>query len=44
MVDALKKCGGKVRFTVYPDAGHDAWTKTYGNPEFYKWFLQIERK
>jgi len=24
MVEALKACGGNVRFTVYPDAGHDS--------------------
>jgi len=40
MVEALKACGGNVRFTVYPDAGHDAWTATYDNPELYDWFLQ----
>jgi predicted peptidase len=26
MVEALKKVGGDVRFTAYPDAGHDSWT------------------
>jgi hypothetical protein len=39
MVTALRQCGGDVRFTVYPDAGHDAWTETYANPELYAWFL-----
>ena len=32
MVEALRQCGGNVRFTVYPEAGHDAWTATYANP------------
>jgi hypothetical protein len=36
----LEDCGGNVKFTVYPDAGHDAWTATYNNPELYDWFLQ----
>lgn len=40
MVEALKACGGNVKFTVYPDAGHDSWTETYDNPELYKWFLK----
>jgi predicted peptidase len=31
--------GGKVQFTVYPDAAHDSWTETYNNPELYRWFL-----
>jgi len=39
MVNALKECGGKVQFTLYPDAGHDSWTATYDNPEFYSWLL-----
>ncbi|HQU44077.1 MAG TPA: prolyl oligopeptidase family serine peptidase, partial [Pirellulales bacterium] len=36
MVDALKKAGADVKFTVYPEAGHDSWTETYNNPEFFK--------
>jgi len=43
MVDALKKSGGNVKFTVYPDAGHDAWSQTYANPEVYEWLLQQKR-
>ena len=43
MVDALRACGGDVRFTVYPGVGHDSWTQTYDNPELYKWFLQHTR-
>ena len=43
MVDALKKCGGNVKFTIYPDAGHDAWTQTYANPQLYEWLLQQKR-
>ena len=39
MVDALKNCGGRVKFTVYPDTGHDSWTKTYANPKLYEWLL-----
>jgi len=40
MVDALKKAGGNVKFTVYPEAGHDSWTETYKSPELYKWLLE----
>jgi len=32
MVDALKVAGGDVKFTIYPDAGHDSWTETYNKP------------
>jgi predicted peptidase len=44
MVEAVKKCGGEVRFTVYPEAEHDSWTETYANPELYAWFLRHNRK
>ena len=43
MVEALKKNGGNVKFTVYPDAEHDAWTETYANPKIYEWLLQQKR-
>jgi predicted peptidase len=43
MVKALKKIGGIVKFTLYPEAGHDSWTQTYENPELYKWFLQYRK-
>jgi len=43
MVDAVRACGGDVRFTVYPGVGHDSWTQTYDNPELYEWFLQHTR-
>jgi predicted peptidase len=44
MVDALKRIGGNVRFTIYPDANHNSWTKSYDNPELYEWFLEHRRK
>ncbi|MBN1135525.1 MAG: alpha/beta fold hydrolase [Anaerolineae bacterium] len=40
MVDALKACGGAVRFTLYPDLAHDSWTRTYDDPALYHWLLQ----
>ena len=44
MVDALKQRGGKPKFTIYPEAGHDSWTKTYDNPKLYEWFLSHKTK
>ncbi|MEA3368586.1 MAG: prolyl oligopeptidase family serine peptidase [Planctomycetota bacterium] len=44
MVEALKAAGGDPKLTVYPDAGHDSWTRTYENPEFWKWLLAQRRK
>jgi len=43
MVEALKKAKGNVKFTVYPEAGHDSWTEAYNDPELYKWLLQQKR-
>lgn len=40
LIDVLRRHGGNVRFTVYPEAGHDSWTQTYDNPELYEWLLQ----
>ena len=39
MVDALRKEGNEVLFTVYPEANHDSWTETYNNQALYDWFL-----
>jgi predicted peptidase len=44
MVNSLKSAGGNVRFTAYPEAGHDSWTETYKNPEFYEWLLGQKKK
>jgi predicted peptidase len=45
MVEAMKQAGAKdVKLTVYPDAGHDSWTKTYNNPELYTWLLKHSLK
>lgn len=44
MVNFLKKVGvTEVKHTVYPEAGHDAWTETYNNPELYEWLLKHSR-
>lgn len=44
MVDALKSLGCEVEYTVYPDADHDSWTRTYDDPKLYEWFLAHSRK
>ncbi len=43
MVAALRRIGGRVRFTVYPEAGHDSWTATYDDPRLYGWLLEQAR-
>lgn len=44
MIEAVKKAGGEVKYTLYPDAAHDSWTATYDNPELYKWLLEHKRR
>ncbi len=43
MVEALKKANGNVKFTIYPEAGHDSWTAAYNDPELFKWLLEQKR-
>ncbi|HEV3255667.1 MAG TPA: prolyl oligopeptidase family serine peptidase [Gemmataceae bacterium] len=44
MVKALEAAGAKnVKFTLYPDADHDSWTRTYDNPKLYEWLLKQKR-
>ncbi len=41
MVDSLKENGSsKVKFTIYPEAGHNCWTETYNNQQLYTWMLE----
>jgi predicted peptidase len=45
MVKALKEAGAEhVQYTLYPEAGHDSWTVTYNNPDFYEWLLKQKRR
>ncbi len=43
MIDALESIGARPKFTIYPDADHDSWTKTYNNPEFFKWLFSHKK-
>ena len=39
MVRAIEAIGGNIKYTLYPDAYHDSWTKTYENDNLYEWLL-----
>ena len=44
MIELAKRLGATdVKLTVYPEAGHDSWTETYRNPEFYEWLLRHQK-
>jgi hypothetical protein len=44
MVAALNEAGGDGRLKVYPGVGHDAWSPTYADPDFYRWLLRHRRR
>ena len=45
IVASLRKAGCRnVKLTVYPDAEHDSYTRTYDRPELYEWFLSHRRE
>jgi predicted peptidase len=39
MVDAVRKSGGHVKFTIYPDTDHGICGLTYQNPSLCDWLL-----
>jgi len=43
LVDAIRAAGGNPQLTLYADAGHDSWTRTYENDEIYRWLLSHRR-
>jgi predicted peptidase len=43
MIDAIKAAGGAPKYTEYKGVGHDSWTATYRDPEFYKWLFAQKR-
>jgi predicted peptidase len=43
LVRTLRRAGGRPKLTIYPDVGHDSWTRTYDNPALYRWLLKHKR-
>lgn len=39
MVSATAQYNPSVKFTVYPDANHNSWDRTYDNDSVYQWLL-----
>lgn len=44
MVEALKKAGGKPRYSEFPFVGHNSWDAAYSHEELYAWLLKQEKK
>ena len=43
-IESIKKIGGNVKFTLYPNVDHDSWTKIYNNKKNYDWLLTHSQK
>lgn len=43
MVAALRRAGGNVRYTEYPDVGHNAWDPAYAEAGLMPWLLAQRR-
>ncbi|MEX0274633.1 MAG: PHB depolymerase family esterase [Flavobacteriaceae bacterium] len=43
MVDRLQQMGYQVKFTPYPDVGHNAWEFAYADDSLYDWFIRFGR-
>lgn len=43
MMSALWSIGSNAHYREYPDAGHNVWSRTYGDNEVLKWFFKQRR-
>jgi predicted peptidase len=43
LVAALKSVGGSIRYTEYPEAGHDVWTLAFAERELPEWLFAQTR-
>jgi predicted peptidase len=44
MVEAIKKVGGEVKFTLYPDANHNCWDSAFAEPNLLPWLFSNIKK
>ena len=43
MVDAMKKNGTTVKFTLYPNANHNSWDPAFSEPDLLSWLFAQKR-
>ncbi|GIW79831.1 MAG: hypothetical protein KatS3mg105_1638 [Gemmatales bacterium] len=43
MIEAIKKAGGKPKYTEYPDVGHAAWVPAYRDQKLFEWLFSQKR-
>ncbi|MDP4238180.1 MAG: sialate O-acetylesterase [Bacteroidota bacterium] len=44
MVKCITNAGGHPKYTEYPGVGHDAWGRTYNNPDVWDWLFTQKKK
>jgi predicted peptidase len=44
MVEAIRKAGGKPRYSELPGVRHNSWTPAYKNQELWKWLFSQKKK
>ncbi len=44
MVEALKKAGAEVKFTLYPGIDHFSWIPAYSDSGLFDWFLEHRKQ
>lgn len=43
MYKIISEPGGDVRFTEFPETGHECWNKVYHNEEYISWLLSNQK-
>lgn len=43
MVAALRALGSPVKYTEYPDVGHESWDRAFAEPELFPWLFAQRR-
>lgn len=42
-INAFRKAGALVRYSLYPELGHGTWNKAFDEPDFFSWILAQNR-
>ena len=42
--ERMSNFNSKAKLTIYPEANHDSWTKTFENDEVYEWMLSQRKE
>lgn len=43
MVNALKSVGGRPKYTLYPEVGHNSWDLAYNEEKLFSWLFKKKR-